>query len=63
MKGAAMRFQAATQPKQPLRKAPAGESIRQLVTGNGAPAPKPAPARPDELPAALDERVRLIGEW
>lgn len=58
-----MRFPAATQPKQPLRNAAAAELIRRLVTGGSKPEPEPAPARLDELPAALDERVRLVGEW
>ena len=58
-----MRFPAATEPKQPPHNTAAAESIRHLTTKQSVPQPQPAPARPDELPAALDERVRLVGEW
>lgn len=63
-----MRFPAAIAPKKPLRKAaaPHPHFIRRPVNGHPAPQPRPAPVPEqvqDELPAALDERVRLIGEW
>lgn len=60
-----MRFPAATEPKQPMRNAAAAELIRRLFIGdsNPRPEPQPEPGGLDGLPAALDERVRLVGEW
>jgi len=59
-----MRFSAAIQPQQPLRAPAAAEFIRRLVAGVQQPAqPQPAPRRAEDLPADLDQRVRLIGEW
>jgi hypothetical protein len=58
-----MRFSAAIQPKQPLRAPAAAELIRRLVSGEPQLRPQPAPVRTDELPADLDQRVRLVGEW
>jgi len=57
-----MRFAAMPRQQQPQRTSAAAEFVRRLVT---APAPakaQPAPARAD-LPADLDQRVRLVGEW
>ncbi|HSV33968.1 MAG TPA: hypothetical protein VLI46_00360 [Ramlibacter sp.] len=58
-----MRFAAViTPPQRPLRK-PAREVIRRIV---GAPLQTrlpPEPAKPQEMPADLDQRVRLVGEW
>lgn len=59
-----MRFSAAIQPLQPLRTPAAAELIRRLVSGEAPQQrPQPAPMRTDELPADLDQRVRLLGEW
>ena len=58
-----MRFAAVViQPKLPQR-TPAAEFLRRLVAGEPlllAPADPPAP---QDLPADLDQRVRLVGEW
>ena len=69
-----MRFSAAIQPHPLLLRTPAAaDFLRRLLAGE--PAEKPhAPQRPqepeqrpvlrtDELPADLDQRVRLLGEW
>jgi hypothetical protein len=56
-----MRFPA-IQPKQPLRNAPAAEPLQPPVAEQSLP-DHPPPGRTDELPAALDERLRLVGEW
>jgi hypothetical protein len=60
-----MRFPAATQAKQPLQNSVVAELIRRLFTGDSMPRPElqPEPGGLDGLPAALDERVRLVGEW
>jgi len=59
-----MRFSAAIQPKQPLRTPAAAELIRRLVSGEPQLQRAPsAPQHKDELPADLDQRVRLVGEW
>lgn len=61
-----MRFPAASTPQQPRNEA-AQPPIRALVGGYATPGNEPAPKRDEiafeELPAALDERVRLVGEW
>jgi hypothetical protein len=50
-------------PKQPAP-APAPESTHQRVPAELAVGTPPvAPLRPQEVPADLDQRVRLIGEW
>ncbi len=49
-------------PQQPQRIA-AAEIIRRLVNGKLLHDAEPAAAQPPELPADLDQRVRLIGEW
>lgn len=58
-----MRFPAATQRKQPLRDAAAAELTRPLVPARPPPAETAPPVRTEELPADLDQRVRLVGEW
>ncbi|HSI53243.1 MAG TPA: hypothetical protein VK981_04675 [Ramlibacter sp.] len=63
-----MRFSAAIQPSLPLRTPAAAEFLRRLVAGKSEEAQSvssrpEAPARADELPADLDQRVRLLGEW
>jgi hypothetical protein len=57
-----MRFPAA-QPQKPTRNVPAPERVQPPVAEQLLPEQAPAPVRPDELPAALDERLRLVGEW
>jgi hypothetical protein len=57
-----MRFPAA-QPQKPTRNVPAPERVQPPVAEQLLPEQAPAPLRPDELPAALDERLRLVGEW
>jgi hypothetical protein len=58
-----MRFAAVViQPKPPQR-APAAEFLRRLVAGAPLLPPPPQQAQPQDLPADLDQRVRLIGEW
>ncbi len=66
-----MRFSAAIQPHPLLLRTPAAaDFLRRLLVSE--PAAKdtstPEPATPvqtrmDELPADLDQRVRLLGEW
>ncbi|MES2634996.1 MAG: hypothetical protein V4669_18665 [Pseudomonadota bacterium] len=60
-----MRFAAVKVPKkipsQPPRTS-AAEMIRRIVAGESVASAQP-PARQLELPAELDQRVRLVGEW
>jgi len=56
-----MRFAAVKCPTPP--RMPAAELIHRLVTGQRLAPPRPEPQRPPDLPADLDQRVRLIGEW
>lgn len=58
-----MRFSAAIQTQMPLRTPAAAELIRRLVSGEPVPRPQPLPQRVEDLPADLDQRVRLVGEW
>lgn len=58
-----MRFSAAIQPKPTLRAPAAAELPRRLVSAEPQQRLQPAPAHADELPADLDQRVRLVGEW
>ena len=58
-----MRFSAALQQVARLAKAPVSlpaEPARATPQAKPQPA---APKPPEELPADLDQRVRLIGEW
>lgn len=58
-----MRFAAVViQPKPPQR-APVAEFLRRLVAGEPLLIPAADPAPPPDLPADLDQRVRLVGEW
>lgn len=58
-----MRFSAAIQTPQQPRTLAAAEFIRRLVSHEPAPRTTPTPARVEEPPADLDQRVRLVGEW
>jgi len=51
------------QTKQPQRNVAAADLIRRLLAAPLQPRAEPAPVRPQELPADLDQRVRLVGEW
>lgn len=57
-----MRFPAVSPPKQPPRSAVAIEPMRRLASAR-LPQPPCESLRPGPLPTALDERVRLVGEW
>lgn len=61
-----MRFAAApVQP--PEHRSAAADFIRRLAgtrdAAPDAPHPQPVQGTPAELPAELDQRVRLVGEW
>ena len=56
-----MRFPASP-PKQPLRNVAAAEPMSSARADAGCRNPLRAVA-PGPLPTALDERVRLVGEW
>jgi hypothetical protein len=62
-----MRFSAAIQPPMPLRTPAAADFLRRLVAGKPeetqSVSSRAEVARPDELPADLDQRVRMVGEW
>ncbi|MBG9388535.1 hypothetical protein [Caenimonas aquaedulcis] len=60
-----MRFSAAIQPHPLLLRTPAAaDFLRRLLASEPAAKPEAAPQpRQDELPADLDQRVRLLGEW
>jgi len=59
-----MRFATVIVPNQPAaQRAPAVELLRRLVAGEPLGQPYPAESRLQELPADLDQRVRLVGEW
>ncbi len=59
-----MRFAAIRRTKLSPRTS-AAEWVRRLVSGQASIRPQPtaAPLRREELPADLDQRVRLVGEW
>jgi hypothetical protein len=60
-----MRFAAARTPHstpQPQRSS-AAELMRRLLLGELQAGRPPAAGRPQEVPADLDQRVRLVGEW
>lgn len=56
-----MRFASVPLPKPSETRSPAAEFVRKLI-GDKPDAPVPPQSQP-ELPADLDQRVRLIGEW
>jgi hypothetical protein len=58
-----MRFASVSLPKAEPQRSPATEFVRRLLTGEKPP-PQPLSQEPcDPLPADLDQRVRLVGEW
>jgi hypothetical protein len=58
-----MRFAAVPQPKSEPHRSPAAEFVRKLMGGEKAPESQSNPAQAEPLPADLDQRVRLVGEW
>lgn len=59
-----MRFAAVVvRPKQPAPVRPAPERLRERVPAELAVRSEPALSYPQEVPADLDQRVRLAGEW
>jgi hypothetical protein len=59
-----MRLPAAVQPKQAQRhEAAALKLLGRFLSAPPLPRAQRAPVRLDELPADLDQRVRLVGEW
>ena len=59
-----MRLTVALKNTQPPRAPAARELLRKLLEGKAASSPAhPAPQRTEDLPADLDQRVRLVGEW
>jgi hypothetical protein len=57
-----MRFAAVVRPEPPER-APAAELLLRLLAGEPLIRAARDTARPQDLPADLDQRVRLVGEW
>ena len=55
-----MRFASVPLPKAEPQRSPAAEFVRKLLGGEKA-VPVTAPA--EQVPADLDQRVRLVGEW
>jgi hypothetical protein len=59
-----MRFAAVVVPQQPApQRAPAAEFLRRLVAGEPLSQALHAEPHLHDLPADLDQRVRLVGEW
>lgn len=62
-----MRFAAVVVPSKPRQRAPApapaAELLRRLVAGEPLTRPPLTETQPQDLPADLDQRVRLVGEW
>jgi len=62
-----MRFAALIRHQPTPVRAPAGEAIRRPAPGRPCnrtqSATAPALVKPAELPADLDQRVRMVGEW
>lgn len=58
-----MRFASMPLPKAEPQRSPAAEFVRRLLAGEKAPELEPLPVSQEGLPADLDQRVRLVGEW
>lgn len=58
-----MRFAAIVVPTKPQQRAPTAELLRRLVAGESLTRPPLTERPPQDLPADLDQRVRLVGEW
>jgi hypothetical protein len=58
-----MRFANVIVPSKPQQRAPAAELLRRLVAGESLTRPPLTEPQPQDLPADLDQRVRLVGEW
>lgn len=58
-----MRFAAVIVPPKPPQRAPAAELLRRLMAGEPLTRPPVAEPQLQDLPADLDQRVRLVGEW
>jgi hypothetical protein len=54
-----MRFASLPLPKSEQSRSPAAEFVRKLLGEK----PAQQPQQPEPLPADLDQRVRLLGEW
>jgi hypothetical protein len=57
-----MRFASMPTPKNEPQRSPAAEFVRKLL-GEKPVQPAPAQTQPEQPPADLDQRVRLLGEW
>lgn len=57
-----MRFAAVPLPKIEPPRSPAADFVRKLLGAQKTAGAPTAPAQAD-LPADLDQRVRLVGEW
>jgi len=59
-----MRFASIKVPEdQEPKRTSAGEFFRRIVSGEPVASNQPAEVRTQDLPAELDQRVRLVGEW
>jgi hypothetical protein len=58
-----MRFATIVVPTKPQQRAPAAELLRRLVAGESLTRSPLNEPKPQDLPADLDQRVRLVGEW
>ena len=58
-----MRFAAIPLPKSEPHRSPAAEFVRKLLGAEKPADPQSNPAQAEPLPAELDQRVRLVGEW
>jgi hypothetical protein len=59
-----MRFAAVVRPKQPVRMMPPpAPTLRPVPDERAARTTQPPVPQPQEVPADLDQRVRLAGEW
>jgi hypothetical protein len=58
-----MRFAAVIVTTKPQQRAPAAELLRRLVAGESLAHPPSNEPKSQDLPADLDQRVRLVGEW